>query len=773
MAISTTVPDSPDLPRRSDPVNFDDRADDGMEWFEGLAAFLNQWAAEANATQEAINESEQNAATSRTNSEKWASQLSTKVLDVDYSSKEWAIGSAGGQGSAKKWAITLGSTVNGTDYSSAEYAIGTTVAAGSAKKWAGHLGATVNGTEWSAKEWAVGDTVPEGSAKVHALAGKGYRDEAEAFNNSAQAAQLAAQSAAGIPSPENNGGKVLTSSADGLRVFWGDAGPRNYVLGASETVQLLSGAADQDVSIISASDFFLLSQDGTNYQLATKYSERVTGDLYISGLPATGYVRYLRDDTTALAAAVDCWLGEDSSGNSYALANNRYVIKDDPAGARIQEADLYTLGGSNYPGHNWYMGWVADNDDVFAVTRAGTAYRFPAGDLTNPVTMGTSLSVLTGSSVYPTRGNDGKVRFGYILSTSRPRYGDGGMKLYFASSNVISQWSLSSPYNESTAVFEKSIWLPRHDNFDGALITNFCFSPDGLWLVVFDGNADQLTAYSLATAWEIGSLDIQSATSIGGGIGSYCFNIGFVDNGNRFFSVSNAVGLRVSNLGVANDPTSGLSPVGQEVMGLTSYSAVVTENGSYVFGYLGSPGEITRWTLSSPYNPDTAGSAVSWPVPSPFSVSRIREISDDGTRLIDENGAYIETTTPYDFSVISASGNILDGLPSPHVVVSVDMATATVSSITHHSSSQVTNDAIVPDDTHVLRVTGSSWRVYDYASDVSLLDLVGLPASLGSTRGSVVGSDGVVTICQYNAEGFASRSLFKLDGKLGAIAFGE
>jgi hypothetical protein len=122
--------------------------------------------------------------------------------------------------------------------------------------------------------------------------------------------------------------------------------------------------------------------------------------------------------------------------------------------------------------------------------------------------------------------------------------------------------------------------------------------------------------------------------------------------------------------------------------------------------------------------------------------------------------------------VISASGNILDGLTSTNVVISVDMATATVSDITHHSSSQVTDGAIVPDDTHALRILTTSWRVYDYANDVALLDLTGLPASLGNTRGSVVGSDGVVTTCQYNAVGYAARSLFRLDGKLGAIVFG-
>lgn len=64
MPINQTMTNAPDMPRRSDPVNFDDRADAGMEWMEGLSAELNQFAAELNATQDEINTSEQNTAES-------------------------------------------------------------------------------------------------------------------------------------------------------------------------------------------------------------------------------------------------------------------------------------------------------------------------------------------------------------------------------------------------------------------------------------------------------------------------------------------------------------------------------------------------------------------------------------------------------------------------------------------------------------------------------------------------------------------------------------
>lgn len=289
MAINQTMSAAPDAPTRADPTSFDDRADQMMNWLEGLPTELNQYSTELNATQDEINTREQNAGESATLSAAWAAQLSTKVLDIDYSSREWAVGSAGGQGSAKKWAVHTGSTVDDVSYSAAEHAVGSAVPTGSAKKWAIQLGSTVDG-DWSSKEWAIGEHVPEGSAKTHALAGKTHRDEAEAFTSSAQTAAAAAQAAAGLPSLAGNGKKALVVKEDETGVEWGGAGPKNYTLGIDQSVQVLSNVSGQDVSILAAGHPYFTSTDGNTWDYHPgAFSTTVDGDFYVGGMKGVGF----------------------------------------------------------------------------------------------------------------------------------------------------------------------------------------------------------------------------------------------------------------------------------------------------------------------------------------------------------------------------------------------------------------------------------------------------------------------------------------------------
>jgi len=124
---------------------------------------------ETNAATSASNAStsETNASGSSTLASQWAVQLTTVVSGVDYSSKEYAIGTSVPAGSSKDWATQTAATVNGSEYSAKEYAIGTTVAAGSSKDWSVTAeDVLVNGSQYSAFHWAQKAQLSSGGSTV-------------------------------------------------------------------------------------------------------------------------------------------------------------------------------------------------------------------------------------------------------------------------------------------------------------------------------------------------------------------------------------------------------------------------------------------------------------------------------------------------------------------------------------------------------------------------------------------------------------------------------
>lgn len=103
------------------------------------------------------------AATSATLAQDWASKTNGLVAATDGSAKAWAIGgtdvtATASRGAAKEWATKTSAAVDTSEFSAKEYAQGTQASTGgSAKSWAQQTGADVTGAaanSRSAKSWA-------------------------------------------------------------------------------------------------------------------------------------------------------------------------------------------------------------------------------------------------------------------------------------------------------------------------------------------------------------------------------------------------------------------------------------------------------------------------------------------------------------------------------------------------------------------------------------------------------------------------------------------
>ena len=115
MAINKVIDPIPEAPQRSDPQNFDERADAFLKRIETLDDDLNEWANQCNQTQAEINQARDDAQSARDtayqhkeNAYKWANENEDTQVDdgehTGYSSYHWAKKSEKLRDQAYKWA---------------------------------------------------------------------------------------------------------------------------------------------------------------------------------------------------------------------------------------------------------------------------------------------------------------------------------------------------------------------------------------------------------------------------------------------------------------------------------------------------------------------------------------------------------------------------------------------------------------------------------------------------------------------------------------------
>ena len=217
-----------------------------------------------------------------------------------------------------------------------------------------------------------------------------------------------------------------------------------------------------------------------------------------------------------------------------------------------------------------------------------------------------------------------------IIGFSGTGFSSDGTSMYLwrASDYTVYQFSLSTPWDESTATYANKSFTPASNN--NWKVYSIRFNSDGT--LVFLGGEGQsrntLYAYSLSTAW-----DISSANSAA----------------------------------VASLPTLNVAGVTGEIDNI-----IISPNGYYVYGINYQTGTLHRWSLTTAWDlssrtsnsPDqTNSSLITW---STFSWGL--DISLDGTKLYVSNGNPVSLgewtlSTPFSISGLSSTPNTASSIP--------------------------------------------------------------------------------------------------------------
>lgn len=152
----------------------------------------------------------------------------------------------------------------------------------------------------------------------------------------------------------------------------------------------------------------------------------------------------------------------------------------------------YTSSSSTLTEVTWPQGGCFSENGMYlfvfdTYTKFVHKYKLPS-----PWDVSSVSHVSVSSSVYV----DTSTMFGMQISRD-------GKKMYMAGlpSPVVYQWSLSTPWDTTTAVYEKT----KSFSSESSHITGFVFGRYGDYLYACDNTNDRILKYNLTTPWDVGT----------------------------------------------------------------------------------------------------------------------------------------------------------------------------------------------------------------------------------------------------------------------------
>lgn len=276
-----------------------------------------------------------------------------------------------------------------------------------------------------------------------------------------------------------------------------------------------------------------------------------------------------------------------------------------------QETVAYGLAFSN-DGSNMYI--VGSTSDTVYQYSLGTAW-----DVTTAAYSNLSFSVASQEA------NSNAIRFSstgtnmYIMGTS----GDD-----------VNQYSLSTPWNISTASYQKVFSVQAQDNDPRGLD----FSSDGSVMFTFGATSDAVYQYNLGTAWDVGTASYSGNSFSQPGISDLApSGIFFKPNGSVMFLIGSSNDqVQEYNLTSPYDLTSVINLPAFSVSAQDSIPRdfKFNDDGSKIFVLGSSSDSIYQYSLSTPYSISTSVySSLSFNISAQSTNTQGITFKTDGTKM--------------------------------------------------------------------------------------------------------------------------------------------